>query len=137
MWGVSVEANKALVRRVWDDLWNGRDVNVADEIFAPDYAAYERSFMPTWLLAFPDWRFEVEDMVAEGDRVVTRFVGRGTHQGHTTSFGLGGVQPTGRPLELRGYVTHRVVDGKIVGGRDTALLDRLSALAQLGPAEPH
>jgi predicted ester cyclase len=130
----SVAANKATVRRVWDEVWNGRDLDVADAIFAPDYAAYERAFMPTWLAAFPDWRFEVEDMIAEADRVVTRFVGRGTHEGRTDSFGLGALAPTGRTIEMRGYITHRLADGRIVDGRGTAVLDRLGVLEQLGAA---
>jgi predicted ester cyclase len=88
--------------------------------------------MPTWLAAFPDWRFEVEEMVAEADRVVTRFVGRGTHRGRTTSFGLGSIAPTGRVVEMRGYITHRLADGRIVDGRGSALLDRLGVLEQLG-----
>jgi predicted ester cyclase len=136
MTGVSsvatAQANKALVRRVWDEVWNGRNLAVADEIFAPEYAAHERAFMPGWLAAFPDWRFEVEDMVAEADRVVTRFVGRGTHRGRTSAFGLGAVAATGRPVEMRGYITHRLADGRIVEGRGSALLDRLGVLEQLG-----
>jgi predicted ester cyclase len=126
------ETHKAIVRRVWDEVWNGRDLAVADEVFAPEYAAHERAFMPTWLAAFPDWRFEVEEMTAEADRVVTRFVGRGTHLGRTASFGLGGVAPTGRRIEMRGYITHRLFEGRIVDGRGTALLDRLGVLEQLG-----
>jgi predicted ester cyclase len=126
------EQNKAVVRRVWDDVWNGRDAIAIDELFAPDHAAYEHAFMPTWLAAFPDWRFEVEEMTAEADRVVTRFVGRGTHRGETGSFGLAGLAPTGRTVELRGYITHRLRAGRIVEGRQTALLDRLGLLEQLG-----
>jgi len=129
---VTADANKAIVRRVWDEVWNGRDLSVVDAVFAPEYAAYERAFMPAWLAAFPDWRFEVEDMVAETDRVVTRFIGRGTHRGRTSSFGLGAVEPTGRPVEMRGYITHRLADGRIVEGRGSAVLDRLGVLEQLG-----
>jgi predicted ester cyclase len=129
---VSVEANKLVVRRVWEEVWNGRDLSVADAVFTPEYAAYERAFMPSWLAAFPDWRFDVADMVAEADRVVTRFVGRGTHRGRTSAFGLGAVAPTGRRVEMRGYITHRLEGGRIVDGRTSALLDRLGVLEQLG-----
>jgi predicted ester cyclase len=129
---MSPKANKMIVRRVWDEVWNGRDLAVADEVFAPEYAAHERAFQPAWLAAFPDWRFEVEEMTAEDDRVVTRFVGRGTHHGRTASFGLAGVEPTRRRIEMRGYITHRLTDGRIVDGRHTALLDRLGVLEQLG-----
>jgi predicted ester cyclase len=129
---VSVEANKAVVRRVWEEVWNGRDLSVADVIFAPEYAAHERAFMPAWLAAFPDWQFEIEDVVAEGDRVVTRFLGRGTHRGRTASLGLGAVAPTGRRIAVRGYITHRLAGGRIVEGRASALLDRLGMLEQLG-----
>jgi len=129
---VSAARNKQIVRRVWDELWNGRQAGLVDELFAPDYAAYERAFLPGWLAAFPDWTFEVLDMVAEDDRVVTRFVGRGTHRGPTASFGLAGVEPTGQRIEMRGYITHRLADRRIVDGRSTALLDRLGVLEQLG-----
>lgn len=128
---MSAEANKALVWRVWEDVWSRRDLAVADELFTPEYAAYERSFQPMWLRAFPDWRFDVEEMTAEADRVVTRFVGRGTHRRRTEAFGLGAVEPTGRPVELRGYITHRVEGSRIVAGRETALLDRISLFEQL------
>ena len=131
---MTAEANKAIVRRVWDEVWTRRSLAVADEIFAPEYAAHERAFMPAWLAAFPDWRFEVEEMVAESDRVVTRFVGRGTHHGRTSSFGLGAIAPTGRPVEMRGYITHRLAGGRIVDGRGSVLLDRLGVLEQLGVA---
>ena len=89
------EENKAIVRRMIDELLNGQgNLNVADELFAPEYVGHNpassqdtrgpegvKEFASMFRSAFPDVHFSVEDQVAEGDKVVTRWRGSGTHQG--------------------------------------------------------
>ena len=76
--------------------------------------------------AFPNLTHTVEDVIAEGDKVVTRYTIRGTHQGETEEFG----PPTGKHLELEGITIHRIEDGKIV--EEWERYDNLSVLQQLG-----
>ncbi|HLL74281.1 MAG TPA: ester cyclase [Pyrinomonadaceae bacterium] len=136
------EQNEWIVRRFYEELWNGRRLGVADELFAaegvthqlrsgaPDDAvprnpATMRAHVAEWAAAFPDLRFEVEHLIARGDLVVTRAVMSGTHAGEWH-----GVAPTGRRVEIRMAVTHRIADGKIA--EDWVLVDSLGLLQQLG-----
>ena len=80
------------------------------------------------LTAFPDAQVSVEDVIAEGDKVVTRYTIRGTHQGETEEFG----PPTGKRVELEGITIHRIEGDKIV--EEWERYDNLSALQQLGIA---
>lgn len=75
--------------------------------------------------AFPDFVITVEDIVAEGDRVMTRWTARGTHQGP-----LMDVPPTGKKVEMTGITFNRVADGKIIEQRENA--DMLGLRQQLG-----
>ena len=124
---MSTEQNKAIVRRLWEEVWNKADLAVADEIFDAAYAEHEKGWAATWLAAFPDTHFAVEDMIAEGDKVVTRFSVRGTHQG-----ALWDIAPTGRQITINGIWIHRLADGKIVEGRDWGQGDWLGLMQQLG-----
>ncbi len=80
-----------------------------------------------WRAAFPDVRSTVEEQIAEGDRVVTRWTARGTHTGD-----FQGMAPTGKSFTLTGITIERVVDGKIaevwVNRDDLGLLSQLGAL---------
>jgi predicted ester cyclase len=80
-----------------------------------------------WLAGFPDLRFEVEQLVAEGEHVVSRVVARGTHTGTWQ-----GVAPTGRQVSIRMVVTQRVVGGRIA--EDWVLVEALGFFQQLGLA---
>ena len=129
------EENKALVRRSWE-IGTPEDL---DEFYPPDVVWHmpeqelrgieeAKLFVSTFLEAFPDISFSVEDLIAEGDKVVSRFTARGTHQGETEEFG----PPTGRQLEQEGITIHRIEDGKIV--EEWSQYDNLSILQQLGLA---
>jgi steroid delta-isomerase-like uncharacterized protein len=129
------EENKALVQRSWE-LDNPERL---DEFYPPDVVWHmpeqelrgiekAKQFVSTFLEAFPDTSFSVEDLIAEGDKVVSRYTARGTHQGETEEFG----PPTGRQLEQEGITIHRVEDGKIV--EEWNQYDNLSILQQLGLA---
>jgi len=75
--------------------------------------------------AFPDVHFTIEDQIAEGDRVVTRWTARGTHQGP-----LVGIPPTSKQVTMSGIAIYRLVDGKIV--EQWGVNDMLGLLQQLG-----
>jgi steroid delta-isomerase-like uncharacterized protein len=136
---MTVEDNKAVVRREMAELFNHTgDLDLVEEIIAPDYVSYEptsgetrgiegaRQFAATYRQAFPDLENTIEDMVAEGDEVVVRFRARGTHQGETEAFG----PPTGKQMEITGITIKRVSDGKIVEAWTN--FDALGMMQQLG-----
>jgi predicted ester cyclase len=85
-----------------------------------------RQFISMFKSAFPDMSATIEDVIAEGDKVVTRVTIRGTHQGETEEFG----PPTGRQVEGAGLSLHRIEGGKIV--EEWNSYDNLSLMQQLG-----
>ncbi len=119
---MSSETNKAIVRRLVEQARNQRDLNVVDELFASTYVQRGRwpegtgprgmdgfkQEVSMELAAFPDLHNTIEDMVAEGDKVATRWVARGTHQGE-----LLGVAPTGKEVTWTGISIIRIESGKI------------------------
>jgi steroid delta-isomerase-like uncharacterized protein len=133
------EAYKAVVRREFEEMFNqGGNLDAAEEIYTPDYVGHEpvfgdshgvegaRQFAADFRQAFPDIQTTIEDMVAEGDRVVTRFSSRGTHQGETEDLG----PPTGNQFEVSGITIEKLSDGKIV--EDWTNFDAMGLLRQLG-----
>ena len=136
---MSAEENKAVVRREMEELFNHTgNLDVTEEIIAPDYVSYEptsgetrgiegaKQFAATYREAFPDLKNTIEDMVAEGDKVVVRFRARGTHEGETETFG----SPTGKQMEITGITIKRVSDGKIVEAWTN--FDAMGMMQQLG-----
>jgi len=136
---MSAEENKAVVRREVEQLYNHTgNLDAVEEIIAPNYVSYEptsgetrgiegaRQFAATFRQAFPDLQCTIEDMVAEGDKVVMRFRGSGTHQGETEAFG----PATGKRMEMTGIIIKRVSEGKIVEAWTN--FDALGMMQQLG-----
>src|SRR5215207_1201478 len=136
---MTAEENKAVVRREMEELFNHTgNLDVADEIIAPNYVSYEptsgetrgiegaKQFAATYREAFPDLENTIEDMVAEGDKVVVRFRARGTHQGETEAFG----PPTDKRMEITGITIKRLSEGKIVEAWTN--FDALGMMQQLG-----
>lgn len=135
------QANKALVRRFFEEVWSTGDISRRDEFLAADYrghmagadAPIDRDGWTAWfqgfLAAFPDARFIVEDLLGEGDRVAARLTMRGTHQG-----ALNGIPPTGRAVVVTGMSIERIVGGRIVEGWNQN--DALGLLTQLGALPP-
>ena len=132
------EENRALALRA-SEIVNQRNPALIEELYPPDFVWHEpdqdirgyeqaKQFVSTFLQAFPDITISVEDVIAEGDKVVSRYTIRGTHQGETEQFG----PPTGRQMELEGITIHRFEDGKIV--EEWESYDSLSMLQQLGLA---
>lgn len=133
------EANKVVVRRWFEEVWNqGREASI-DELFAVGAVAHGlgdseadvhgpaefKLFAAHIRGAIPDVHIQVEDLVAEGDRVAVRIILRGTHTGP----GLG-VSPTGRKVSIQGVIIVRIVDGQIVEGWNC--YDQLGLLRQVG-----
>ena len=134
---MTLEENKTVVRRHFDDLWQKGDLVVADEIYstatvghwgdAPDrtgYPAFERDEVERSNAAFPDTRVTIDFQVAEDDKVVTRWRFEGTHTGP----GYG--DPTGQHVLVTGVHIHRIADGRIV--EIWAHPNNLSFMQQLG-----
>ena len=135
---VSAEENKALARRWFEDLFNTGNLEVTDEIIAPDHVNHDPTLpdIPTgpegqkqivnlYRGAFTNAHISVEDQLAEGDRVVTRWTGSGTHQGE-----LMGVAPTGNQVRITGITINRVSGGKIV--ESWSNYDALGMMQQIG-----
>jgi steroid delta-isomerase-like uncharacterized protein len=133
------EENKSVVRREFEEMFNrGGNLDAADEIYAPDYVGHEpafgdaqgvegaKQFAADFRQAFPDLHTTIEDMVAEGDKVVTRFRGSGTHQGEIEDLG----PATGNRMEITGITIEQFSDGKIV--EDWTNFDALGMMQQLG-----
>lgn len=128
------EENKALARHSWEVLDNPDNL---DEVYAADLVWHEpdqdiqgleeaRQFVSMYKTAFPDLYATVEDVIAEGDQVVTRWTIRGTHQGEIEEFG----PSTGRQVEIKGITIHRIEGGRIV--EEWERYDNLSVMQQLG-----
>ncbi|MBT2498910.1 ester cyclase [Agromyces sp. ISL-38] len=128
------EENKALTRRSWEAPDNP---DIIDEVYAPDLIWHDpgqeiqgseeaKQYIAKYKSAFPDLSVTVEDEIAEGDKVVTRWTLRGTHHGEIEEFG----PPTGRQVELNGISISRIEGGKIV--EEWNSYDNLGVMQQLG-----
>ena len=131
------EANKELVRRYLEEVVNTGRVELIPEFVSPDYVELHdgrvaargleaaREHVLGVRQTYPDLIVTVERQIAEGDRVATQIVARGTHQG-----GWLGIAPTGRPVTIHGVNLDRVVDGLIVEHGGAANL--LGPLLEIG-----
>jgi steroid delta-isomerase-like uncharacterized protein len=133
---VTENANKDVVRRYYEAMWNRWDLSLARELLTEDlrfrgslgteangigeFCRYARS---VWL-AFPDFHNEIEKLLAEGDRVAVRLTFTGTHRGDV--FGIGA---TGRSVRYEGIAMFRMADGRIA--EVYVVADRLGLTEQL------
>jgi predicted ester cyclase len=138
---MTLEDNKALIQRYFEEVdaaaQDGRGASVLDEFVAPDFVDRSPSpgFTPDleglkraydhFLAASPDGYHIVEDMIAEGDKVMTRVSAYGTQTGE-----LFGIPPTGKQIRMTGIAVHRIANGKIV--EHWSELDNLGLMQQLG-----
>ena len=116
----------------------GGDLDTAGEFYAPNYVLHEptngevrgldaaREFASTYREAFPDLQTAIEDQLAEGDKVVSRFSSKGTHLGETEDFG----PATGNRIEITGITIDRFADGRIV--EEWTNFDAPGMLQQIG-----
>ena len=132
------EHNKAVAKRFYD-AWNDRDLGAFDEIIAPDAVDHDaqnpfremrgpagvKRTAGMYHSAFSDSRFIVHEQLAEGDCVVTRWSGTGTHDGE-----LMGMPPTGKSVEIAGITIDRIADDKIA--ESWTCFDTLGMMQQLG-----
>jgi steroid delta-isomerase-like uncharacterized protein len=133
---VATAENKATVR-AWFKAFNDRDMAAEEAARAPDYVAHVsgapvpldgagwRSFVGSFFTGFPDFRLEIEDMLAEEDRVAVRWTFHGTHTGEFLS-----IAPTGKPVTMSAVEVNRVVGGRVA--EHWVVLDQLGVLRQLG-----
>jgi predicted ester cyclase len=118
------EDNKAMVRRLVEGI-NAGNMEIVDELFAPRAARRVKRLFGEFHAAFPDWREEIVELVAEGNTVAGRFRCSGTHQGEFL-----GEAPTGKRMEVEEVFFLRAEDGKFVDF--WALEDSLGRMRQLG-----
>ena len=135
-----LEKNKAIVRRSFEEVGKQKWA-ISNELFGPDYVWHQpgspkpltgeesEQFMRTFFAAFPDNRSTIEDMIAEGDKVVTRYTVRGTHKGDFL-----GIPATGKEVAFTSILISRIAEGKIVEDWEEA--DALGMLQQLGVVPP-
>ena len=120
------EVNKAIVRRLVDDVMNAGHLDVIDELYAPELAPGARRWIAPFRKSFPDLHMRIVDLIAEGDRVVGRFTCSGTHQGSWR-----GHPPTGRRFEnIAEVYIFRIRDGKIAHA--WGIEDTYTRMKQLG-----
>lgn len=141
------EQNKTNVRRLFEEVWNKGYAPVADELFAPTYTHHdsstpdlgrgpesEKKRVTLYRNAFPDIRFTIEDMLAEGETVVARWSCRGTHKGE-----LNGIAPTGKQFNINGISIARFTNGKMFEGYVNwdalGLMQQLGVVPELGRAK--
>ena len=121
---MSLDKNKAVVQRILSEFWLGGNVGVLDELLASDCINHEQSnpelrgkeACKQWAndvrlanrQGFPDFDIIVEDIVAEDDKVVKRFVFTGTHSGE-----FAGIPATGKRVTMRGITLYRLAGGKV------------------------
>jgi predicted ester cyclase len=126
---VSAEENKAMLRRLVDEGLNAGNMDVVDELLTPELAEQQKKGFTAYRSAFPDWREEIVDVVAEEDTVAAHFKCTGTHRGE-----MMGIAPTGRHMEVDEVYFLRVQDGKFV--EFWGLEDNLTRMRQLGLLPP-
>ena len=148
---MSTEQNKAIVRRLYEEVWEKGNVAAVDELIAPNLvdhfhypahvpvpAEYQLSLeqikqnVSQFHTTFPDFHYTVELQVAEADLVVTRLTARGTHTGEYRGLTYKGIPPTGKLVTWTYTAIVRILDGKIVeqwsNGDDLGRLQQLGAL---------
>ena len=143
MRGVMSEENKARIREFIDRVLTAGEIDATGEYFHRDMVEEVpfpgqgpglqglKETLVRMRLAFPDSKWTVEEQIAEGNKVLTRFIWSGTHQG-----GLLGIPATNSSVRVWGMVIDRFEDGKVKSTR--ILLDTLTMMQQLGvvPASP-
>ena len=132
------EENKALSRRAIEEIFVAGNLDVVDEIVSEEHVHHDpaipeegrgrehfKEFASMYRSAFPDIHLQIEDQIAEGDRVATRWVASGTHEGD-----LMGISPTGNRVTVAGMTIDRIADGQIVESWDN--YDALGMMQQVG-----
>jgi steroid delta-isomerase-like uncharacterized protein len=136
---MSEAENKTIARRFNEDVWGRGDQAALEELFAPDFVDHgalpgqapdregHKQILAAFRSAFPDLSVTTEDIIAEGDKVVSRWTARGTHQGE-----LLGTAPTGNEVTFTGIDVLRIAEGKVVErwaqGNDLEVMQQIGAI---------
>jgi predicted ester cyclase len=129
----TADANKALVRALYEECINERDLDRLETLIAPDFVGARgergprefRATIEAVLTGFPGVRFELHDVFGETDRVAVRWTFRAVHGGR-----FAGIRPSHAEVTQEGNVIYQVRDGRIV--RAWLQADRLGVLQQIG-----
>jgi len=133
---MSIAENKAVIRSLYE-AYNRHNVALLDKFLTPDYVHHAQNlrglesfkqFYTQFYRGFPDTHSTIEDIIAEGDKVWTRSIVKGTHKGEYR-----GVPPTGKETTIRCVDIYRIVDGKIV--ESWGIYDNMDFFKQLGVIE--
>ena len=133
---MSTEENKALTRRIAEEIINLGNLDVADEVYAKDFINYVppdeikgpegiKQYFSQMRNAFPDIKSTTQDQIAEGDKVVDYQVVTGTHKGE-----FQGIAPTGKQIKVTATIINRIAGGKIV--ESWSNIDMLGLMQQIG-----
>jgi predicted ester cyclase len=134
---MSIEQNKAVVGEFMMEVLSGRNLGITDEVLAPNYVNLMtgadlsgfKGMLTAMSTALSDVRFEIDDLIAEGDSVVARWKMEATHTGS-----LMGEAPTGKRVSSRGLTYYRLVNGQIVEDDPLSTPDLLQSLGIELPA---
>jgi steroid delta-isomerase-like uncharacterized protein len=132
-------ANKELLRRFYKEVYVDWNMALVDAVVSPRFVSHDwpegasgpqafRDYYSTIRSAVPDARYVIDDLIAEGDRVVVRWRLLGTHQG-----AFRGIAPTGRAITLKGVAVYRLKDGKLM--ERWVVADLYGMLAEIGAVE--
>ena len=136
---MSAEESKALARRYVEEIWDKGNLDLIDELFTTDFVRHGppviegevhgpeglKGLVSTYHTGFPDFKVDIEELIAEGDRVVTRWTVRGTHEGE-----LMGNAPTGNRATFTGFLVDRISGDKIE--EEWVDYDTLRVMQQIG-----
>ena len=136
---MSSETNKTVSRRFFEEVFSKGKLTVADEIIVKDQVNSgpanppglqpglegTKQLVTMYRNAFPDVHFTIDEQIAEGDKVMTRWTAHGTHQGE-----LAGIPATGKSSTVTGIVVDRLVNGKIA--ESWGIFDEFGMMQQLG-----
>jgi steroid delta-isomerase-like uncharacterized protein len=129
--------NAELSRRIFEDVWNRKNLGAIDDLIAADYIHHDpnssvaggidgyKQFVDLYMSAFPDAYFTIHDAFTEGQNEVTRWTVAGTHEGE-----LAGIPRTGRSISVTGISIARIANGKIIESWNN--WDALGMMQQLG-----
>ena len=138
---MSTEDNKTIVWLQHEEVWSQGNLAIIEEIYTSNFICHfvggskwhgregVRQQVISHRTSFPDWNEHIEDIIAEGDRVVTRWTATGTHKGD-----LRGIPPTGKQITIAEVAIYRIVDGKIA--EQWGFPDEMALRRQIG-AEPN
>jgi steroid delta-isomerase-like uncharacterized protein len=135
---MSTEDNKKLIHRLMEEVFNQGNTSLVDEFFAPDFVEHEElppemppgieavKMLPkVFRSAFPDFQVTIDDVIAEGEKVVVRSTWSGTHKGEFM-----GIPPSGKSVSFGVYDTIRIAGGKVV--EHWGQMDNMTLMQQLG-----